>query len=485
MKSHRLILITLILFLLSSLPLSNAAAASAALAPGANKNLSGGSTGALTALKTIDKITFMTFTTPGKVYKGFRSYKLSTSMPSESVTSLKVKVSYSGLPAGSQTWTWYAYNWSSGNWTKIGTNQGAKKNIWKIFTFNIPNPQAHVHETGSIRILLQSNNASGNARIDYEAVLVTTAYTLGNAPNIPAKCQVFPADNYWNTPINTLNVDQRSAGWVNSIGADRHFHMDFGSDLWDGGPIGIPYNVVSGAQVNKYNVDFYYPSESDPGPYPVPNSPAREWGSDHHILVIDTDPANCKLYETYDMSFSGGQWSGGSGAIWDLGSNDLRPNTWTSADAAGLPILAGLARYQEIEEALQQPNPSDRIIPHALRFTVNCSPDWYIWPARHHSRGGSCTNPVPFGARFRLRANFDISGFDPVLQVILRTMKVYGIVNADNGGPWVINGVPDERWDNVMLHELDVLKGSDFQAVDTSCMRVSANSGQASLANCP
>lgn len=483
MKLHRFLFFVFMLSLLTSIPLSNAVAASAALSPIANKNLSGGSVGSLSALDTIDHTTFMEFKTPGKVYKGFRTYKLPASMPRESVSSLKVKVSYRGLPAGSQTWTWYAYNWSAQSWTKIGTNQGAKNNVWKTFVFKVPNPQAHVQGTGAVRILLQSNNASGDAKIDYEGVLVTTAYVLGNAPNIPAKCAVFPANNYWNTPVNTLNVDPRSAAWINSIGADRHFHMDFGSGLWDGGPIGIPYNVVSGSAVTKYDVDFYYPAQSDPGPYPIPNSPAREWGSDHHILVVDTD--TCILYETYDMSFSGGQWSGGSGAIWDMGSNALRPDVWTSADAAGLPILAGLARYQEIEAALQQPNPSDQIIPHALRFTVNCSPDWYIWPARHQARSGSCANPVPFGARFRLKANYNISGFDPVLQVILRTMKVYGIVNADNGGPWVINGVPDERWDNVMLHELDVLTGSNFEAVNTACMKVGINSGQANLANCP
>ena len=260
--------------------------------------------------------------------------------------------------------------------------------------------------------------------------------------------------------------------------------MDFGSGTWDGGPIGIPYNVVAGSQVPHYDVDFYYPDESDPGPYPIPLGAEREWGGDHHILVVDTE--TCTLYETYDMSFAGGEWSGGSGAVWDMDSNEIHPDGWTSADAAGLAILPGLLRYQEIEAALLQSNPADQVIHHALRFTVPCSPDEeYLWPATHHAQSGSCSNPVPFGARFRLKADYNISGFAPELQVILRTMKMYGIVNADNGSAWYVSGVPDERWDNDMLHDLDVLTGNNFEAVDTACMMVSPNSSEADLDLCP
>ena len=271
-------------------------------------------------------------------------------------------------------------------------------------------------------------------------------------------CQVFPQDNYWNTPVDSLPVHSLSADWINTIGSNTGFHMDFGSGTWDGGPIGIPFNIVSGSQTPSYTVDFYYPNESDAGPYPIPLNPKIEYGSDHHILTVDTD--DCKLYEIYDAQQANGQWSAGSGAIWDLNSNALRPDGWTSADAAGLPILAGLVRYEEVAAGS---------IDHAIRFTTNCTADYYIWPARHVAQHGSCTTTrVPFGARFRLKAGYDITGFPPQMQVILQAMKTYGIVLADNGSPWYVSGAPDENWDNDMLHELDVLTGNDFEAVDTS-----------------
>lgn len=272
-------------------------------------------------------------------------------------------------------------------------------------------------------------------------------------------CPLFPPDNFWNLPVTGLPVHSLSTAWVSSIGATRHFHMDFGSGTWDGGPIGIPFNILSGASVTKYTVDFYYPDQSDPGPYPLPANPKIEYGSDHHILVVDTD--DCTLYEIFDAEKIGGQWYAGSGAIWDLNSNALRPEGWTSADAAGLPILPGLVRYEEVAAGS---------INHALRFTVNCSADYYLWPARHIAPSGTCATPVPFGARFRLKADYNISGFSPHAQVILQAMKTYGIVNADNGSPWYVSGAPDENWDNDVLHELDVLAGNDFEAVDTSAL---------------
>jgi hypothetical protein len=280
--------------------------------------------------------------------------------------------------------------------------------------------------------------------------------SAGAAASI-GSCPLFPANNFWNQTVTGLPVHPLSAAWIDSIGADTGFHMDFGSGTWNGGPIGIPYNIVSGASTPRYTVDFYYPDESDPGPYPIPNNPEIEHGSDHHILVVDTD--DCTLYEIFDAEQVGGQWYAGSGAIWDLNSNALRPEGWTSADAAGLPILPGLVRYEEVAAGA---------IEHALRFTVDCSADYYLWPARHIAPSGDCTTPVPFGARFRLKAGYDISGFSPQARVILQAMKTYGIVNADNGSPWYVSGVPDESWDNDALHELDVLTGSDFEAVDTS-----------------
>jgi len=295
--------------------------------------------------------------------------------------------------------------------------------------------------------------------------ITTTDIPAPSSENPPtlADCPMFPANNFWNTPVDSLPVHPRTDAWINSIGRDTGFHMDFGSGTWDGGPIGIPYNVLSGAGVTWYTLDFYYPDESDPGPYPIPRDPLIEWGSDHHILSVDSD--DCTLYEIYDASFSGGQWSGGSGAIWDLDSNALRPAVWTSADAAGLPILPGLARYDEILAGE---------IKHALRFTASETAG-YIWPARHQISDPDSIPPM--GARFRLKADYDISGFTPELQVILRAMKTYGIVLADNGADWYVSGAPDERWDNEMLHLLDVLTGDDFEAVDTSAMMVDPDSG--------
>ncbi len=300
---------------------------------------------------------------------------------------------------------------------------------------------------------------------------VTYYIEVGQPSNGPslAGCPVFPADNIWNTRVDTLPVHARSAAWINSIGGNESFHMDFGSGTWDGGPIGIPYNLVSGSQAKKAVV-FDYSDESDPGPYPIPSDPKIEYSSDHHILMLDQD--NCVLYELYDASLSNGQWYAGSGAIWDLNSHALRPDGWTSADAAGLPILPGLVRYDEVETGE---------INHAIRFTVAQTQRAYLWPARHFASSITDSNVPPMGARFRLKASYNISGFSPEMQVILQAMKEYGIIVADNGSDWYISGVPDERWDNDMLHTLDVLTGDDFEAVDASSLMIDPDSGQAAL----
>jgi len=184
-------------------------------------------------------------------------------------------------------------------------------------------------------------------------------------------CPLFPADNFWNTRIDDLPVHPQSEAWIDSIGRNEEFHMDFGFGEWDGGPIGIPYNIVSGDTLEKFTLDFFYPDESDAGPYPIPPDPMIEYGSDHHILIVDVD--SCELYEIYDASLEAGQWRGGSGAIWDLNANALRPAGWTSADAAGLPIFPGLVRYDELASGQ---------INHALRFTAE-NTNGFIWPARH------------------------------------------------------------------------------------------------------
>lgn len=294
---------------------------------------------------------------------------------------------------------------------------------------------------------------------------VATSAASSNGP-VLANCPMFPENNYWNTPVDSLPVDPRSDSWTNSIGATENLKMDFGSGEWDGGLIGIPFNVVTGSTVQKYDGEFYYPEESDAGPYPMPENPLREFGSDHHILVVDTE--TCFLYEVFDADLENGKLTGGGGAIWDLNSNALRPDEWTSADAAGLPIVPGLVRYDEVAAGE---------IKHAIRFTAEETAG-YIWPARHQTSDPQDGVP-PMGARFRLAADYDISGFPTEMKVILQAMKTYGIILADNGSNWYVSGVPDERWDNDMLHLLDVLTGSDFEAVDTSVMMMDPNSGEA------
>jgi chitodextrinase len=292
------------------------------------------------------------------------------------------------------------------------------------------------------------------------------------APSI-AGCPIFPADNVWNTAIDHLPVDPNSSAYITTIGATKGVHPDFGSGLYEGSPIGIPYNVVPGTQP-KVPISFYYEDESDPGPYPIPPDPLIEGGpdsdGDRHVLVLDK--GHCVLYETFDSCPQpDGSWEAGSGAIFDLLSHDLRPDGWTSSDAAGLPILPGLVRYEEVASGE---------IRHAIRFTVPQTRKAYIWPARHYASSLTGTNYPPMGQRFRLKAGFDVSVFSPEVQVILQALKKYGMILADNGASWFISGVPDERWDNDMLvGELKLVKGSDFEAIDESSLMIDPDSGQA------
>jgi hypothetical protein len=284
-----------------------------------------------------------------------------------------------------------------------------------------------------------------------------------------ASCPVFPADNIWNTPVDWLPLDAHSSGYITAIGANDKLKADFGAGLWEGFPIGIPYNIVSGSQA-KLPVIFDYADESDPGGYPIPPDPLIEGDPgccDRHLLVLDQD--NCLLYETWDSRQEDGAWHAGSGAIFDLSSQALRPETWTSADAAGLPILPGLVRYDEIEAGE---------IAHAVRFTVSQTRRAYVWPARHYASSLTGTQYPPMGQRFRLKASYDISGFSAVNQVILRALKKYGMILADNGSDWYLSGVPDSRWDNADLQDLRLIPGSAFEAVDTSILRLNPDSGQ-------
>lgn len=292
------------------------------------------------------------------------------------------------------------------------------------------------------------------------------------APPTIAGCPLQPADNIWNVPVDQLPLDPQSDAYVNTIGRTRHVHADFGSGTWDGFPIGIPYTTVPGTQP-KSSVSFWWPGESDPGPYPIPPNPPIEGDpngdGDRHLLIVDRD--NCKLYELYAAHQVNGQWQAGSGAIFDLNSNALRPAGWTSADAAGLPILPGLARYDEVAAGE---------INHALRFTAPQTRSAYVWPAQHEASDLTGAQYPPMGQRFRLKASFVIDNrFSPPAQVILRALKKYGMILADNGSSWYISGAPDERWNNTVLHQLDVVTGDDFEAVDVSSLMVNVNSGQA------
>ena len=278
-------------------------------------------------------------------------------------------------------------------------------------------------------------------------------------------CPLFPADNPWNQRVDDLPVHERSDEIVGSIGRDEGLHADFGSGRWEGGRIGIPY-VTVGRNQERVPVRFGYEDESDPGPYPIPPDAPVEGGrrsdGDRHVLVVDR--ARCTLYElfaAYPVD-GGARWRAGSGAIWDLTSNRLRPEGWTSADAAGLPILPGLARYYEVRRGE---------IDHALRFTVSRSRRAYVYPARHFASDLTSRNLPAMGQRLRLKAGFDISGYPRQARVVLKALKRYGMIVADNGSDWFISGAPSSRWDNDALHTLHGVEGRHFEVVDASSLR--------------
>jgi hypothetical protein len=276
----------------------------------------------------------------------------------------------------------------------------------------------------------------------------------------PAPCPVFPSDNVWNRRIDDLPVQANSATLMGAIGLAAALHPDFSSTAWNGGlGYGIPVNRVN-LSTPTYDVQFYYDDESDPGPYPIPTNPRIEGGSDAHLILWDTE--GCDLYEIFDTSKSGGQWYGGSGAVWSLRSNALRPEGWTSADAAGLPILPGLVRWEEVNAGAIQ---------HALRFTAPRTCDGHIYPARHDAGSYSCSTHPPMGLRIRLKASVDISGFGPQARVILLALKRYGMILADNGSAMYVTGAPHAGWDDDQLHDFHQLDGSDFEVVDTSNFR--------------
>lgn len=267
--------------------------------------------------------------------------------------------------------------------------------------------------------------------------------------------RLLPDDNPWNTPVDRLPVDSRSDDYLMAIGLEAHLHPDFGSSddgLWPG----IPYVVVSGDERGS-PVEFAYADESDRGPYPIPANPPIEKGGDRHLLMLDRD--HRRLYELFALERVGNRWKAGAGAIFDLDSNRLRPANWTSADAAGLPILPGLVRYDEVVE--------QGAIEHALRFTAQRTQKAYIHPARHAASRNRDPKLPPMGLRVRLKASFDISGHPKNVQVILTALKKYGMFLADNGGNWFITGAPDRRWNNDELASLKRVKGADLEVVRT------------------
>jgi hypothetical protein len=269
---------------------------------------------------------------------------------------------------------------------------------------------------------------------------------------VPASgCRVFPGDNPWNTDVSRAPVSARSDAYLASIGVAGHLHPDVGTTY------GIPYVEIGAAQPSV-PVSFDYADESDPGPYPIPANAPVEGGSDRHVLVVDRE--RCRLWELFDASTADGgrSWHAGSGATWDLRSNALRPDGWTSADAAGLPIFPGLIRYDEVAAGR---------IDHALRFTVRRTQRAFVHPATHVASSITDPNVPPMGLRLRLKAGYDCSHLSAQVQVICAALKRYGMLVADNGSDWYVSGAPDRRWNDAALDDLKTIPGGAFEALET------------------
>ena len=295
------------------------------------------------------------------------------------------------------------------------------------------------------------------------AVMLSVAVLPGAAaalrlPSAP-RCPVFPRSSPWNRRVDRLPVAANSATLVQSIGLAAGLHADFGSGTWNGGPIGIPFDVVTRA-TRRTKVSFEYVDESDRVGYPIPKRVHIEYGSDHHALLVERDA--CRLYELGGLTRASGRWPAWAGAVWNLRSNRLRPAGWTSADAAGLPIFPGLARWDEVRRG---------VIDHALRFTAPRTRRAYIYPARHYASSSTDPSLPPMGLRMRLKASFDVRPFPRQARIVLVALKHYGMLLADNGASWYVSGAPNPRWSNDQLHTLGRVKGSDFEVVDASSLR--------------
>ena len=281
-------------------------------------------------------------------------------------------------------------------------------------------------------------------------------------------CKVFPADNYWNTPVTGLPVHPRSRQWMERMSSDVDLHPDFGPSYGAGPDYGIPITTVPHSHP-RVRVRFTYAGESDRVRYPLGTDTRIEGGAgatgDRHAIVVDR--GSCRLYETFATRRHDGHWYAGSGATWSLGSDRLRPDGWTSADAAGLPILPGLLRWREVRA---------RQVDHAIRFTAPVTSRWHLWPARHDAGSKDSHRYPPMGARFRLRASYDASGLSPGARAVVRAMKTYGLVLADNGSPWYFQGEQNSNWPPRVVEDLTSVPARAFVAVDTSSLMVDRDS---------
>ncbi len=316
----------------------------------------------------------------------------------------------------------------------------------------------------SIALLLTSGSAAASGA---QGVTVALGRTLPGTA-----CPVLPADNIWHADVSRLPVSVRSTQWLSHMSAStRRLHPDFGPS-YGAQPVlyGIPITLVSGTHA-LVAVRFAYAGESDPGPYPLGSDTKIEGGTtssgDRHALVVNS--TTCTLYETWSTWHPTTGWTAGSGAVFDLRSNALRPAGWTSADAAGLPILPGLLRYDEVKAGF---------IDHAIRFTTDVTNRSYVWPARHQAGSVSDPSYPPMGARFRLKSSFSTGSYSPTTQVVLRAMKTYGLILADNGSPWFFQGTADAGWPEALLDQLKTIPASAFEAVAVGSLQVSPDSGQ-------
>jgi len=297
-------------------------------------------------------------------------------------------------------------------------------------------------------------------------VLSGTATASAPRPVAGTTCRVFPVDNWWHADVSHLPVHARSAAWLRHMSTGRELHPDFGPSYGDGPNYGIPITVVDGSHPKVW-VRFDYADESDRVRYPLGSDTRLEGGGDRHAVIVDK--STCRLYETWATRRTSSGWRAGSGATWSLGSNKLRPDGWTSADAAGLPILPGLLRWNEVRAGY---------VDHAIRFTTDLTARAHLWPARHDAGSGGIASYPPMGARFRLKASWSAAGLGPQARVVVKAMKTYGLVLADNGSPWYFQGERNAQWPESLIEDLKKIPASAFVAVDTSGLRINAGSAQ-------